>query len=232
MSPESMRISGTLESQHRERQSRLTGAFVDAAVATDAALDAVLAAVYRQLPDRLAHVKRVAWLAVQIGRELKLTARALQDLERAALVHDLGRLVIPDPVNTSPVILDLDQSTEQLFACAAVVSAVPFLARAADVVLASRECMDGTGVPFGLRDEAISLEARILHVADAFDIFSIMCSKFAVHPDMVNVEMVRQAAARFDADVVAACLRCSEIRRSSRRLQYLKGASEAANGRS
>ena len=187
----------TIESQRFEHQSRLTAVLVDAGIATPAALDAVLAALYRRLPDRLAHVNRVARLSVAIGRRLNLSERAAEDLELAALVHDLGRLVVPDGEH------------EQIFASAAIVSAVPFLGRAADIVLASRECLDGSGLPFGVAGHAISLEARILHVADAFDAFSVLCSSFAVSAGMAGAELARHAGTKFDADVVAACLRCS-----------------------
>ena len=84
---QAMHLYGPRESDNRERQSRLTAAFIDAAIATPAALDAVLAAVYRPLPDRLAHVRRVAWLSVRMGRELKLSEDhgSLIDLEMTGL---------------------------------------------------------------------------------------------------------------------------------------------------
>jgi HD-GYP domain-containing protein (c-di-GMP phosphodiesterase class II) len=232
MLSQEMCMCAPIESERSERQSRLTAAFVDAAIATSGALDALLATVYRALPDRLAHFKRVAWLVVRIGRELKLSDQALQDLERAALVHDLGRLVITDPAHTSPITMDLDEPTEQLFAAAAIVSAVPFLARGADIVLASRECIDGSGLPFGLVADAISLEARILHVADAFDNLSIMCSRFGVHPETVAAEMSAHAGTRFDADVVAACLRCRRIGPSPLAQDLRNMMREGANGHS
>jgi HD-GYP domain-containing protein (c-di-GMP phosphodiesterase class II) len=197
----------TFDSQRSDRQSRLTAVFVDAGIATPAALDAVLAAVYRPLPDCLAHVNRVARLSAHIGRELNLSARSVEDVERAALVHDLGRLVVPGGEQELGGI-GLYQPIEQVFACAAIVSAVPFLGRAADIVLASRECLDGSGVPFGLTESSISLEARILHVADTFDTFSVLCSKLVVPVDTVGVELARHAGTKFDSEVVAACLRC------------------------
>jgi HD-GYP domain-containing protein (c-di-GMP phosphodiesterase class II) len=58
------------------------------------------------------------------------------------------------------------------------------------------------------------LEARILHVADVFDTMSVFCSNFAVHPATANVELLRHAGTKFDSDVVAACLRCTEVFRT------------------
>jgi HD-GYP domain-containing protein (c-di-GMP phosphodiesterase class II) len=61
--------------------------------------------------------------------------------------------------------------------------------------------MKGTAIPFS---------ARILHVADVYDALTSLCLALAISPDTVNTELVRQSGSRFDPEVVAAWLECSE----------------------
>ncbi|MFI5179450.1 MAG: HD-GYP domain-containing protein [Vicinamibacterales bacterium] len=196
-----------------ERQARLTCALVEEAIATSAALQAVLARIYRRDPDSLAHVNRVAQLSLRIGAELGLAERALDDLERAAWIHDVGKLVVPD---SDPA--DAESfgphggrlGGEQAATVHALTRRSPFLVPAGDLVLASRECFDGSGFPIGLSGAAIPIGSRILHVANVFDVMTSLCQALTVSADSVYAELVRYAGSRFDPDVVAAWLRCSD----------------------
>src|SRR6185436_12832364 len=91
-----MTTLNTTESERFERQARLTAAFVESAVGSSGMLHAVLTTIYRTAPEPLAHAQRVAFVARRIGEDLGLPERGLDDLERAAWVHDLGKLVVPD----------------------------------------------------------------------------------------------------------------------------------------
>src|SRR5262252_7923867 len=89
-----------------DRVSRLAAAFTENAIATSATLQALLMRLYRTDPEGLAHAHRVAVLSVRIGEELGMAERALDDLERAALLHDVGRIAIPDEPGGDPEALD------------------------------------------------------------------------------------------------------------------------------
>lgn len=196
-----------------ERQWRVTVAFIESAIATSASLDALLGRLYRRDPDTLAHLHRVASLSVRIGEELGMADRALDDLERAALLHDVGRLVIPDPVGPAVGLLDASVSghrADQVRVACEVVEDLPFLRPAADLLAASLECYDGSGYPYGLRGEEIPVGARVLHVADTLDALTAVCAALAYSSEAANAELVRLAGLRFDPDVVAAWLRCSD----------------------
>jgi response regulator RpfG family c-di-GMP phosphodiesterase len=196
-----------------ERQSRLTFAFVESAIATSAMLQAVLGRLYTNEPDALAHTQRVAQLAVRVGAELGMAERALDNLERAAWLHDLGRFVVPESVSREADLFGADTSLtrgEQAFAAAAIAASVPFLRPAGEIVLASREWFDGSGYPLQLKGPSIPFSARILHVADVYDALTSLCLALAISPDTVNGELVRQSGSRFDPEVVAAWLRCAE----------------------
>ena len=89
-------VYGKPTHERAERQWRITAAFFESALATSAALEGLLGRLYRRDPDSLAHLHRVATLSIRIGEELGFNERTLDDLERAALMHDIGRLVLPD----------------------------------------------------------------------------------------------------------------------------------------
>jgi response regulator RpfG family c-di-GMP phosphodiesterase len=195
------------------RVSRLAAAFSENAIATSAALQALLIRLYRTDPDGLAHAQRVALLSVRIGQELGMADTALDDLERAAWLHDVGRLAIPDEPGTDPEALDGSADRlrgEQMKAVHTIMRGAPFLQPAAALVVASRECFDGSGVPTGLRGSAIPVGARILHVADVFDALTTLCIALSFTTESVNVELVRHSGSRFDPEIVAAWLRCSD----------------------
>ena len=196
-----------------DRLARITSAFTEEAIATSATLQAVLARLYRRDPDAIAHANRVAQWSVKLGEELGLEERALDDLERAAWLHDVGKLVVPD---AEPGDVDLfgPRSTwlggEQVDVVFAITRQVPFLRPAGDIVHALHECFDGSGFPEGLKGDVIPRSARILHVTNVYDVLTSLCMAMAVSCDSVNAELVRYSGSRFDPDIVAAWLRCSE----------------------
>src|SRR4051812_23207308 len=196
-----------------ENVLRLASAFSESAIASSAALEALLATLYRRDPEGLAHVHRVALQAVKLGEEVGMAARDLDDLERAAWLHDVGRIAIPDlPLTTGR---GLDCAVEQrrgaqVEAVYTVTRSSRFLHPAADLVIASREYFDGTGVPKGLCGSDIPIGARVLHVADVCDALTSLCLAMSHTTEPVNGELVRCAGSRFDPIVVAAWLRCSD----------------------
>jgi len=195
-----------------DRQHRLLMALAEMNIASTAALASFVGMVYRFMPDRLAHVQRVAALAVGTGGQLGLRGRELADLERAALVHDLGKVVLPDPAASKLVEWSPEGglAARQALTAADVLSSVAFLRPAALVVRGMCEWIDGSGQPFGLSGDTIPLSARILGATDALDVMTDVCRELAWPRDVAVVELVRQAGARFDANVVAAALQVDD----------------------
>lgn len=193
-----------------DRERRLAAIFTDAGIASSEALLSLLAVLYRDRPDDFAHVQRVASISARIATELGLSDRVIADVERAAWVHDLGKLVVRERTTVSPdgiTAEDVDRWIHQLVATRTILDGSPALRPAAVLVMASRECVDGSGFPNRLRGDAIPIGARILHVADTFDALQELCTVLSVSTDSVNVELVRHAGTRFDRAVVEAWLR-------------------------
>jgi HD-GYP domain-containing protein (c-di-GMP phosphodiesterase class II) len=136
---------------------------------------ALAAAVEAKDENTKGHNTRVAELAVRIGRAMELPTDTLRTLARAGLLHDVGKIGIPDAILNKPGPLDPDEWTAIKRHPALgheILQRVASLRREADIVIAHHERLDGSGYPRGLCGEQIPLEARILAVADTYDVLS------------------------------------------------------------
>ena len=134
---------------------------------------ALAAAVEARDENTKGHNLRVAELAVQIGRAMGLPNETLRTLARAGLLHDVGKIGIPDSILSKPGALDpgewvvIKRHPEMGHA---ILSRVDRLRHEAEIVIAHHERLDGSGYPRGLRGDAIPIESRILAVADTYDV--------------------------------------------------------------
>ena len=171
--------------------------------------DAVVA-LGLKVKDREArgHNLRVARLCVSIGRQMSMSASELRLLARAGLMHDIGKLGIPDAVleKHSP----LDES-EWILIRAHPEMGLHLLDHAGQssrevlAVLYHHERLDGSGYPYGLKAEAIPIEARIVAVADTYDaLTSDRPYRKACSDGEARRVLVEEAGARLDARAVAA----------------------------
>jgi len=194
----------------RLRQMRF--ALDEIGVASTPAVLSFVTMLYRFAPEQMSHVHRVAGLSHAIGKGLGLSGSQLGDIERAALLHDIGKVVLPEPSASGPGEGVIDRALElrQVTVAADVLRTMPFLRGPAAMIGAMFECADGSGMPFGLAGEAIPIGARVIAVAEALDGMATACRDFGWSPEVAVVELVRAAGARYDADVVAAALRMVE----------------------
>src|SRR3954447_288143 len=157
--------------------------------------------------DTLVHSARVAALAVDTGRLLGLDEARLEVLRTAGQLHDVGKLALPDAVLNKPG--PLDEAEMQLVRMHSVLGAELVSAwgddAAARFVLEHHERMDGTGYPYGLTADEISLEGRILHAVDAL---AAMTSDRPYRRARTTQDAIRELRAlsgtQFDAAVVRA----------------------------
>jgi putative nucleotidyltransferase with HDIG domain len=123
-------------------------------------------------PYTRGHSQRVAALAVEIGRELGLPAEALLALEYGGVLHDIGKIGMPDAILAK--VTPLTEAERELAKVhprigADIVTGVSFLAAAAPAIRSHHERWDGTGYPDRLAGDGIPLVARIVNAADTWD---------------------------------------------------------------
>ena len=118
------------------------------------------------------HAERVAAYGLVIARKFAPELAITPELEFGYLLHDVGKVAIPDAILYKPSSLDDDERalmSRHPVIGAEIVQGIEFLAEAAEVVRSHHERWDGTGYPDGLAGEEIPLAARVFSVADVLD---------------------------------------------------------------
>jgi putative nucleotidyltransferase with HDIG domain len=172
---------------------------------------ALAAALEARDENTKGHNLRVAELALAIGRELDLPNHTLRVLARAGLLHDVGKIGIPDAVLSKPGPLDDAEWTiikRHPELGVEILSRIATLRHEAEVVAAHHERMDGSGYPRGLSGIDIPLEARIVAVADTYD---VLISDRPYRKARSRAESIRilreESGTHLDGNAVEALLR-------------------------
>ena len=175
------------------------------------AIVALVAAVEARDRYTKGHSARVSQMAVLIGEALRLPGGALRSLGRAGLIHDVGKLAVPDAILSKPGRLtpeEYDVVKEHPMRGFEVIGRVASLREELPGVLHHHEWYDGSGYPHRLRGEAIPLSARILAVADVYDaLTSERPYRGALSEDEALAHLQRMAGTQFDGKVVEAFAR-------------------------
>jgi putative nucleotidyltransferase with HDIG domain len=150
----------------------------------------------------------VSVLSVAIGRTLALSADDLEVLRLGALLHDIGKIGVPDDILRKPgglTAAEFDAIKQHPVLGARILRSVPFLAQHIPIVELHHERPDGRGYPNGLRGDDIPLAARIVHVADAYDAMTSARAYRGARPsgDALR-ELWRCAGTEFHAEIVGA----------------------------
>ena len=172
------------------------------------AVTALAAALDARDPYTAGHSERVSRFAVAMGEELKIGPDELETLRLGALLHDIGKIGVPDEILRKPGVLtpaEFEIIRTHPSAGARILRSIPFLAPHIPIVELHHERPDGRGYPYGLQGDAIPLAARIVHVADAFD---AMTSARAYRSGRMPVDAIadlrRAVGTDFDAASVEA----------------------------
>jgi hypothetical protein len=154
-----------LQSRSVRRQSEVQDLFAGLIQSLTAAIDA-------KDSYTCGHSERVARVAVELGREMGLSESELGDVYLAGLLHDIGKIGIPDSVLGKPGSLTSEEFTQiaqhVLIGCR-ILEGFRGISHLLPVVLSHHERYDGSGYPRGLKGEEIPRLARILAVADCYD---------------------------------------------------------------
>lgn len=178
---------------------------------TDAAVAGILAALDLRQPGACAHAERVADLALNLTRILDPGLAGQEGIGHAYLLHDIGKLGVPDTIILKPGRLtrnELRVMRSHTRRGAEMVRRLRFLSpRVHEVVAHHHERWDGRGYPHGLAGLAIPLAARIIAVADAFDAMTHKRPyRDALPVRWAVAELKRCAGTQFDPAVVKAFL--------------------------
>jgi putative nucleotidyltransferase with HDIG domain len=203
-----------LEQLVGERTRQLSDALRDLEQSYDYTLEALGGALDLKDAETEGHCQRVTAYTILIARAMSVDAAELSHIARGAFLHDIGKMGVPDQILRKPGPLSEDERQVMRRHCEigyAVLKNIPFLHRAAEIVLTHQEHFDGRGYPRGLRGEQIPIGARIFAVADAFDaMISDRPYRKAMGMDAAFEEIRRYSGTQFDPGVVEVFLAMPE----------------------
>ena len=179
-------------------------------VAGDQARDVLMRALQARQPALGDHSSEVAQLCVRVGRRFAMTAEELDELWRAAELHDIGKVAIPDAILEKPEALDRQEWAfmhQHTILGERILSAAPALRPVAVLVRSSHERWDGKGYPDGLAGDRIPLGARIIAACDAYEAMTTdrVYRQRRDHATACR-ELLAEAGRQFDPDVIEALL--------------------------
>jgi len=166
------RYENHLEELVEQRTVELDKALNSLEGAYRSTLKALTAALETRDSETHGHSERVVSYSLRLGREYGLSSEAMKALEFGSLLHDIGKIGVPDSILRKPAKLTEEEwvrMREHPLHGQQILRGIEFLEGAARVVAQHHEKWDGTGYPLGLRRVEIDICARIFAVADAFD---------------------------------------------------------------
>jgi response regulator RpfG family c-di-GMP phosphodiesterase len=202
-----------LERRVREKTADLENALKDIERAYAETLLALVSALDAREHETGDHSQRVVRVTVGIARKMGLSEPLLSDIGRGALLHDIGKIGVPDAILLKPGPLtpaewvEMRKHPEVGFS---IIKNIPFLRIPAEIVLSHQERFDGGGYPRGLKADAIHVGARIFAIADTIDaITSDRPYRKGAPFDAAREEIRRCSGTQFDPRVVEALLQIS-----------------------
>ena len=171
---------------------------------------ALAAAIDAKDPYTKGHSERVSEMSLALAQELNLSDRDIENIEYAALLHDIGKIGIADNIlgkNSSLTNEEFDKIKEHPIMGAKIIEPVDFLKNSYEAIYHHHEKYNGTGYPDGLKEKDIPLSARIIAVADAYDAMgSDRPYRKKLSKDEILNELKDQAGKQFDPEIVKALI--------------------------
>lgn len=175
---------------------------------------ALIAAVEAKDPYTKRHSVNVATFAAAIGRRLGVDKTMIETLETAAMLHDIGKIGIPDRILTKQGPLTEEEVLlvrRHPLTGVEILKYISFLKNELPMILHHHEWWDGTGYPEGLAGESIPMGARILHVADAVEAMLATRSYKDSYPvERVAAELSSGLGVQFDPEICRTALKWLE----------------------
>lgn len=197
--------------QSKRAHAQTLGSLQRIDVAMQAMIDALLKLSEKHDPYTAGSARRIAALAVALGREAGLDGHRQHALRVAALLHDVGNVAIPPSLLAKPASLNAAEivlmRTHVEEGCK-LLADIDFGAPIAEIIYEHHERCDGSGYPRALKGEEILLEARILAIADVVEAMSSARPyRAACGLDAALDELERGAGTAYDPQLATACVR-------------------------
>jgi len=197
--------------QSKRAHAATLGSLQRTDVAMQGMIDSMVRMVERHDPYTAGSSRRLAALAVALGREAGLDGERQHALRVAALLHDVGNIAVPTTILSKPAPLtetEIAIMRTHVDEGCQLLAEIDFGAPIADIIYQSHERYDGSGYPRGLKGEEILVEARILAIADTVE---AMCSPRPYRPAAgmeAAIDVINKGAGRlYDLHLVTACTR-------------------------
>jgi putative two-component system response regulator len=195
-----------LETLINERTAKLQEAYQNLKEAHLDSIKALVGAIDAKDPYTRGHSDRVRTMSVRMGAELGFDTMKLEILEYGALLHDIGKIGIRDDVLQKQNSLNPEEYQniqEHPLIGVKIVEGITFFKDKMAMIRHHHEHFDGSGYPDGLAGESIPLEARIIAVADAFDVMSNGRShQGRMTIEDVLIELEKEKGKRFDPHIL------------------------------
>lgn len=204
------RYQQKLEQRVREKTSELQQAVIDVNEAYNNTLLALVAALDAREHETSDHSQRVVRFTVAIAQRLGIREPELSEIARGALLHDIGKIGVPDSILLKPGPLtpaEWEEMRKHPDIGFNILRGIPFLDTPAEIVLSHQERFDGAGYPRNMSGQEIHIGARIFMVADTLDaITSDRPYRKGQTYEAARREIERCAGTQFDKEVVRAFL--------------------------
>lgn len=196
---------------HNKRLEQKTKEIVEASRIHLTTVEVLATAIDARDQVGVGHVRRTQIYAVGIGEILGLSSDEINALNTGALLHDIGKLAVPDHILNKPGRLtpaELEKTKIHASVGASILEKVKFNSPVVPTVKYHHECWDGSGYPEGLKGQNIPLTARILSVADAYDTLrGARPYRAAVSREEARKYLINGAGTQFDPKIVDVFLR-------------------------
>lgn len=170
-------------------------------------VEALVFAIRARDPSLYGHLTRVQIYAVDIGTELGLGGFELESLRTAALLHDIGKLAIPDHILSKPgklTLAEFEQMKTHAVIGAEILKRMQLPYLVAQIVLTHHEKWNGKGYPYGLKGREIPRSARVLSAVDCLDALSSDRQyRRALPLDQAMAIVASESGQSYDPDVIA-----------------------------
>jgi response regulator RpfG family c-di-GMP phosphodiesterase len=208
------RYQKKLERKVRDRTAELRNALRDVSTTYQNTLLALVSALDAREHETSDHSQRVVEYTLAIASRMSIKGQELDEIGRGALLHDIGKIGVPDAVLLKPGKLTPDEWVEMRKHPEIgfnMIAPIPFLHTPAQIVLSHQERFDGEGYPRKLRGQEIHIGARIFAVADTLDAMT-SDRPYRKGTSFANAiaEIARCAGTQFDPEVVKAFLDIGE----------------------